>query len=397
MLVAIKNPLCKFVSKVECNHDFMVVLILDKRLFKFDKNILFITAYVPPYSTRYSSIDLFSKISNIILNYDPEDYYHLVVGDFNAHTGVESDIVTFDDNIIRTLDLDNDIIARLEINHYMDLLDIPIDRSSVDQMADRGNYGEALLDICRNNLLCIFNGRVGEDRHVGKATTIDNSLIDYVIGSPYLLSKVKSFCVNDFDNFFSDKHCRIEWKFSGNRQCPVKSTSSSPPPAPDSNGLFFDSSKIHLFLNNIDKTAISYLIENFDNLTVNQTTDRIKQILISGANETFQKYRPKPNTSGKYPCYTNKARKLTREYRRARNINNNKKSDATAATLQAKSRACRKEILNVRTISRKKVIKLLRDLKDKAPRHYWRILKSCKESPLMSHYNLLRITLQISL
>ena len=128
--------------------------------------------------------------------------------------------------------------------------------------------------------------------------------------------------------------------------------------------------------------AISYLIENFDNLTVNQTTDRIKQILISGANETFQKYRPKPNTSGKYPCYTNKARKLTREYRRARNINNNKKSDATAATLQAKSRACRKEILNVRTISRKKVIKLLRDLKDKAPRHYWRILKGCKREPI---------------
>ena len=75
-----------------------------------------------------------------------------------------------------------------------------------------------------------------------------------------------------------------------------------------------------------------------------------------------------------------KVRKLTREYRRARNINDNKnkRNDATAATLQAKSRACRKEILNVRTISRKKVIKLLRDLKDKAPRHYWRILKDCK-------------------
>ena len=98
----------------------MVVLILDKRLFKFDKNILFITAYVPPYNTRYSSIDLFSKISNIILNYDPEDYYHLVVGDFNAHTGLESDIVTFNDNIISSLYLDNDIIVRLEINHYMD-------------------------------------------------------------------------------------------------------------------------------------------------------------------------------------------------------------------------------------------------------------------------------------
>ena len=161
-----------------------------------------------------------------------------------------------------------------------------------------------------------------------------------------------------------------------------------------------------MFLNNIDKTAISYLIENFDNLTVNQTTDRIKQILISGANETFQKYRPKPNTSGKYPCYTNKARKLTREYRRARNINNNKdkRSDATKATLQAKSRACRKEILNVRTISRKKVIKLLRDLKDKAPRHYWRILKGSKREhinvPLQSfkdHFANLAVSFESSI
>ena len=74
LLVAVKTKLCHLVCNVECYNDFMIALILDKRFLGLDKKILYITTYVPPYTSRYSSIDHFTKISNTILDFDPDDF-----------------------------------------------------------------------------------------------------------------------------------------------------------------------------------------------------------------------------------------------------------------------------------------------------------------------------------
>ena len=131
-------------------------------------------------------------------------------------------------------------------------------------------------------------------------------------------------------------------------------------------------------MNNLDRETITLLIVNFDNIPITQVTDSIKQILINGAKETFKNYRPKSGKAGKYSCYTNKARKLTQEYRRVRNRNNKSKDNTYEVSLRAKSRECRKEVIKVRAMSKKKVVKLLRDLKNKAPKQYWKILSEKK-------------------
>ena len=59
-------------------------------------------------------------------------------------------------------------------------------------------------------------------------------------------------------------------------------------------------------------------------------------------------------------------------------MNNRNYGSDHAEELKSKSKACRKEIQKVRAISKNKVIKLLRDLKDKSPKRYWRILKDKK-------------------
>ena len=184
VLTAVKTELCHHVHRIECTEDFIIPLKLDKRLLDLDKDTIFITAYVPPCTSRYANIDHFTKISNTILDYDPDDFYHLLAGDLNAHTGLKSDLVTFDEALLRLLEIDEDTRARLEITGTMDTLGIPIERSSVDQKADSGNYGQALLDLCKNHFLCIFNSRAGSDMSIGKATTMEGSVIDYVIGSP---------------------------------------------------------------------------------------------------------------------------------------------------------------------------------------------------------------------
>lgn len=80
------------------------------------------------------------------------------------------------------------------VNHVgmMERFNIPFKRKSVDVHKDIGNYGSALLDLCRNLELCIMNERCGDDRNVGKATTVENSVIDYIIGSPFIVSSEAS-------------------------------------------------------------------------------------------------------------------------------------------------------------------------------------------------------------
>ena len=121
------------------------MLDLDKGLFNFDKNVIYITASIPPAGKRYSNIDLFNSLSNVILDYDTDDYFHIIVGDLNAHTKTNSDLVTFDKQIIEMLDLDEDMKARLDIVENMDILGLPIVRYNEDVTDEKGNYGRALL------------------------------------------------------------------------------------------------------------------------------------------------------------------------------------------------------------------------------------------------------------
>ncbi len=52
-----------------------------------------------------------------------------------------------------------------------------------------------------------------------KKTTTDGSVIDYVIGSPFVLSKTPDFVVHDFDGVFSDKHSLVTWQMQS--QCNI--------------------------------------------------------------------------------------------------------------------------------------------------------------------------------
>ena len=63
----------------------------------------------------------------------------------------------------------------------------------MDTSRDYGSYGTALLDMCKNLALCILYGRCGEDKYVGKITSTDNTVIDYMIGSPFILGRVKKY------------------------------------------------------------------------------------------------------------------------------------------------------------------------------------------------------------
>ncbi len=63
-----------------------------------------------------------------------------------------------------------------------------------------------MIDICKNNNLFIFNGRVGQDKNIGKFTFRDQSVIDYTLGTVDVLKLVSDFIITETDALVSDGH-----------------------------------------------------------------------------------------------------------------------------------------------------------------------------------------------
>ena len=125
----------------------------------------------------------------------------LICGDFNARTASHPDYVE-DDNSIHMHVLPDD---------YQ--LDAPMQRTSED--CGFNKYGTNLLDFCKLTGFRILNGRVGQDRNIGKYTYVGStgkSLVDYVIASQALFPAVCTFRVDD-PNILSD-HCLIHFSLS---------------------------------------------------------------------------------------------------------------------------------------------------------------------------------------
>ena len=140
-----------------------------------------------------------------------DKYHFLLSGDFNAHTGNRSDLQLIQiDEFVNTetgleviMDMFNDTAKYLTKNNVNTV------RAPEDRSKDR-YYGDTQLELCKNNGLCIFNGRIGRDAYIGKATTKFQTVVDYVIGSVPLAAVSCRFEVDNYDPLFSDAHCIIK-------------------------------------------------------------------------------------------------------------------------------------------------------------------------------------------
>ena len=120
-----------------------------------------------------------------------------MTGDFNSRINKLNECVTFDYESFRELQFDEAIADILSHEESLERLDIPVVRKTEDNVCN--NYGRRFIEFCKMSTLYIFNGRVGSDRSIGSYTTSRNSVVDYTIGSPSILSKCVNFTVLDFD------------------------------------------------------------------------------------------------------------------------------------------------------------------------------------------------------
>jgi hypothetical protein len=65
-------------------------------------------------------------------------------------------------------------------------LGIPLRRANEDKVINQ--YVRKLLNFCKYIDVFILNGRIGEDKHIGKFTCKNIGVVDYTIASPDTLT-----------------------------------------------------------------------------------------------------------------------------------------------------------------------------------------------------------------
>ncbi len=311
----------------------------------YDKRIILGAVYIPPHNSSYYNNEMFDHITRDLLNFDDDDYYKLLCGDFNGHVGTKDDIVVFDDDICEANGINDETRMSVDTKYNMEMLDIPVTRASVDVARDNGGSGKKILELCKENNVCIMNGRVGQDIYHGKATTKHGTVIDYCISSPFLLSKVYKFSVQDFDPMYSDCHNRIMVTLKG--LCKTQLNSSV---ANLSDSSIEGNHKCQIgkwkheqnteYVQNIDNERINALMDNMENLNVNEIVHTINNILLDSAKSTFpgdRKSAFKKNCNP-LPGYDGKCLKLRRDYHRARKRFNTSRTTRDHNDMIAKSR-----------------------------------------------------------
>lgn len=396
VLVAIRKSLSNFFHQIPYAHNFLTVLRAPCNLLNRTKDLVIIGAYIPPYGSRYSSADMFHVLSNVLLDFDPSAHDVLLVGDLNAHTLLKDDLVELEEDLFCALDLDLNyaVSESLQTKQTFRDLGLTLDRYNTDLKPDNGGYGETLIELCRNHSMAIFNGRVGTDKFIGQPTTTDGSMIDYVIGSPYLLVKTSDFIINSFDPLFSDKHCAIQFTVGlgsiDNCVIPeqVEPTRENLTGSEDFVIGKWSSEKSNDFVMNLDLPKINAILANADNMSIDNLVSEIKGSLLQCAESTLgRRKKPRATTPKRAvyraPKYTlsDEAKQSRKAYHKAKRTNNLLKTTNTKLDLIEKSKLYRKEIRKAKQAHKRKVTSDIRNWKSGNSRKFWDFLNSSKKEP----------------
>ena len=391
VLIAMKDHVAKHFIRVNYCHNFLVVLKSVENVVGFEKKLVLIAVYIPPYGSKYSSVDMFQTLSDVILDFDSSEYAVIVCGDMNAHSLLKEDTVEFDNAFQENVPLDYFAENELCTTQVMRELNLPVKRANSDTKPDSSGYGEALVDLCRNHSLCIFNGRAGADNGIGKPTTTDHSLIDYVIGSPITLASIASFHVADFDALLSDKHCPVYFTLKSNlllnnntptmaQLLHMENDNGQNPPA-ETLPRKWNGACAHEFVASINPDQVNSILLEMDGLSINEITKQIRSIMIDaavmamGAKQRCSNKSLQPPIQANTVPMTKQLRELRKAYFKAKKLNWRLKTPETRQKLAESSLAYKNEIKKATRLKNKEFLTNLRGSKKNNPKMYWNMLQ----------------------
>ena len=359
------------------NYETLLSVRVTGRSVGLDKDLVITCVYIPPSHSRYAETEHFDELDNLLLTYTNDDYYHVLCGDFNADTGSMADVNQ------ESGDIDDHQMQLQEVYADLDALGLPVARFNQDLTHDRSSYGKKLIEICKNHHILIFNGRVGDDCGVGKVTITYNTTIDYVIGSQNLIKNVTQFKILDFNPLYSDVHCGLltRVKFTGASQ--ASKVSQNIEGEPCVRPARWRVEKESEYVNRVDVSGVNELIARVHQLSVDDISKELKDVLIKPIKEVFPQLTRKYVKQSNNACmkgYDSRCWKSRKEYHRAKCKYNRLRNHSTYNIMIEKSRKYKREIKRVKNKETINVVKQLRENKDKDPKSYWKILKGNKKN-----------------
>ena len=198
--VYVHNTVIEGVKRVPSSGSENVLIKLDQNFFGLSRDIVICFSYCVPENSSFQKreqLDVYGdielKLSSVGQNTDK-----MLLGDFDARTGVKLDYLQSEDN--------TDIPVPLDIYEADTVRVSP--RLNMDSKTNK--YGDNLLSLCKSVPLRICNGRKLGDI-LGSYTCYTpngQSCVDYCLVSPSLYDSVRTLSIGDPVLTLSD-HCPV--------------------------------------------------------------------------------------------------------------------------------------------------------------------------------------------
>lgn len=383
-------PHVKVEINTECNLvKFFTVskLLYGDKNSNFDEDLKCGIVYIPPVGSKYSHADPYYEIQNEIFRYFSNSKHCILFGDYNARCGNLLDYTMIDGSMSDMFDLQHLQNEEIDVFTNFNLFDIPLNRRNIDNTVTQ--YGHNLLDMCRNNYLFLWNGRIKKDYLNPKLTCKNSSTVDYFLSSSYVFENIVDFKVDEFCSLYSDVHSPLyailKTKHSAPLQKPhirienVTKTKS------------WDSKKSQLFTGNIDIIKISEIETKLDQLVENNTNiqteidDVVSDISLLFNNCSKISFGT-VNSAGKevnectlknnYPWFNRSCHRMRDVYHKTRKAYNKYKTPYFKELLKTVSNQYKQTLRNEQYKFNSNRIDKLRRLKDADPKQYWNILNA---------------------
>ena len=358
--------------------------------------------YIPHEGSIHYEEDIFDHITEDIIHVCSVTMKPLIlIGDFNARTGLLDDFAPVD-----KASTFNDYDHLNSVRDELESISILTDRFSTDPYCNKN--GRKLINMCQSVGLNIINGRFGRDKRIGEMTchtANGSSVIDYTIMTPSLLPQIMDFAVDPFDKCLSDTHSLISLTLR-NQDVHNSRQVDSPPTTKRAN-LMGECTKYNIIKTKWDQTlANAYKeasemqdittaatrIASVDTATVTQEgidsiTQEVCQLLIAPALNTgiSKELKPRQNSRKQMqgrkhplrPWFDAECEKLRKEYMHTKHCLQKStlqnKTDAEEALKRKFSEY--KKLLHQKKMSfSKENSKKLRGLKTTDPKEFWQLL-----------------------
>ena len=351
--------------------------------------------YIPCQTSTYHDDNIFDEIELDIVNFRADYNVPIILlGDFNARTGILSDILEIESNIFHSdfLEVETNISQKLEMYGINSV------RSNLDLITN--NNGISLIDLCQSLDMKIVNGRCGSDKGIGNFTFCGpngSSVIDYCVVSTDILPCINKFDIGRLDKCLSDFHCPVSLC------CNLSSSSMESPPdlPPDCPEDFVEIEHNYTkrwipenkfqFSTSFDESEILNLNANITELngqqvdqnTVDSISNKLSNLFISTAQKVgmckkFKKSNKKPRKHVNQPWFNTECESARKKYLDFKNSvpfsRDKKQQEENQAAIAFECNKYKKFIKKCKQTYFKNLHSTIRKLKTENSREYWKIL-----------------------